>query len=295
MNKLFVILLVFLAPCILYSQGAWNSNQKTAKKGRGGSELQPIGLLLGGDGTLIAGRTGLPSIAEGNFNAAMFVGPGAVSAVILAGAHSHSEITSYSTQSMQYDPYCGCYPQTQTARDFSPYLRTGHFQVGLAFQTEGTILYVTAGIANVHRIAPTWTSDTTLEMISLPRYTSPVFSFSGKFKVSEKDILTADVLAFAKKDAFGQMFGKASVSYLFGFNPPPKKLYGGIQASYLSHSVSGHEFMFGPKFLFGTAGSIPTDISLSFGGSYNPDPNEGLGFYVTFGVSVNRQYKFIYD
>jgi hypothetical protein len=293
MKKIFAIF-ALVAPLIAFSQpGDWTDPKYSRKGGKGG-KLQPTGLMIGGEGTFIGGRQDLPTVTDGTFQVGMFIGRGSFSALFLAGVYGHSEITKNVIMGTAYDPNCGCYPEQQVIRDFNRYFNAGFFQGGIAYQSKGSAFYLTVGLASLNRRVPT-VVDTlgNVEMVSLPRVTAPAISFSGKFRVG-RDMFTADLLAFPKRDALGDVFGKASLSYLLGFDlNDDTQLYGGVQAGYIAHAVTGQEFLFGPKFLLGSS-DIPLDVNLSFGGSYNPNPDEGLGFYITFGMMVNRQNKFLY-
>lgn len=289
--KQILFFLVLLVPQVLFSQGNWSSNSS-----RSNNDMQPVGLLVSGGGTFIGGRAGLNTIAEGDFLAGIFLGRASWSVVVLAGVHSQSEIVNYQATQMAYDPSCGCYPQETNIKDFQNYLKIGYFQGGIAFQEKGKSLYVAGGFASVSRSIPT-VVDTlgTISMVPLQRFVSPSLSVSGRFRFG-RDLFTIDGIAITKQDPFGDIFGKASVSYLLGFNSQCNgtMLYGGLEGGFVQHAVSGKEFLFGPKFLLGSGQELPMDMSISFGASYNPHPEEGLGFYGNFSMAVNRQYKQVY-
>ncbi len=280
MKNYIFAMMAFLTSFIASAQGNWGGDQNRNTK------MQPIGLMAGLNGSIIGSRPGLSSISEGDINLGIFIGRRPLSFLMFGGSSSHSEVVNYITPDI--DPVCGCYQET-TIKEFQNRLRINYFQAGFSYQKKGTAIYLTGGVASVQRSYPVIDSLGGLQMQTLSLKTLPMVSFSVKTIVG-RDLLSVQGTGVAD---INYPIGKGSISYLLRFNAQ-ENLFGGLRAGYISHEVSGHEFSFGPEFLFGS-NDMFVDISLSFGGSYNPNPNEGFGLYISGAINLTRQNRSLFQ
>lgn len=280
MKNYIFAMMALLTSFVASAQGNWNSNQK-----KNSQRMQPIGLMLGMEGAFIGTRPELNTISQGDFNAGIFIGRKPLSFLMLGGVSSHSEIVNYISE--EIDPICGCAQQTNI-KDFQNRLKLSYFQVGVGYQKQGTIVYLTVGPTSVRRSFPVTDSLGFVSLKNISTKTRAIFSFSFKTLI-EKDMLSVQGMGVVD---LNYPIGKASISYLLHFNNQDN-LFGGVRAAYVSHEVSGHEFMFGPELLIGDRGLF-ADFSVSFGGSYNPNSNEGFGLYIGGAINFTRQNRSLF-
>lgn len=291
MKKFFAIIFVVLGLSAQAQQG-WRQAGNYSRQPRANTNLKHIGFMAEGGVTWITGRAGLPTTLDGQFQGGVFFGGGNISVLLLAGITDQSELIKSSSGQMYWDPMCGC--QTAQSSDSQNYLRVGYGQLGIAFQGEGYALNLTGGVASVARSR--WVEiDSTQSFIQMPRVISPMAQISGQFKAGRDLILIEGQIVPRSEFMYRPLFARGRASYLLGVDKHRQQLFVGVQAGYIQHAVSGHEFLLGPHLVLnGGPQARVFNLELAGGVAYNPNPQEGLGLFITFVMKVNRQNKLVY-
>lgn len=302
MKKIFVIFLVLVAPLTLLSQGPWNKGKSRS----GGGNLKSIGVFASGGVSDIHRNTNeLPALGEGTFEVGISFGK-KTAFVVRTGVYTQSDYFTGTIQSggndwggyyqqWGYDPYCGCYPQSNPSSSRFQYVRFTHFQFGFSNQGKNHGVRLTGGIAGFHYQIPVVDSlgNETTEVV-IPNATAFALGFDLKQKIG-KDLLSARLQSFTdvKRGNWNGTLGYGEIDYLVGIEETEGKFYAGLGASYKKHVVSGDEYGVRVILEFGH-NEIPLWIRGHFGVAYNPLPTEGVGWQLGFQISVDRFAKSIY-
>ncbi len=283
MKKLFFAILFVALGLNVHGQTLAAYGKKSSNK----TEFEAVGLFVGGS-TTFTGRTSFNTVSDGSFEAGLFFGKGSVNFLMTASVLGQSEIVRYDVSGAGMCNTC----QNGHILDWQRFLTANRFQLGLAGQTSSTVWMLSGGLASVQRNVGQWvlTEDggEFYEITPLLRQNLPTAEFRMQTKGSA-GMLSLEVLYLGTHDLAGS---SAQLSYLLDLSAPNQFFGIGPSAGVYQHVLTGTEYQLGPELWLGGADEFkPFALRLRGGLSYNPSPNEGVGWFITFRMAVNRQYK----
>lgn len=261
--------------------------KKPLNKKNTSSEFGAVSLFVGGL-TTFTGRPSLNTVSDGSFEAGLFFGKGSVNFLMTASVLGQSEIVRYDVSGAGMCNTC----QNGYILDWQRFLTVNRFQLGLAGQTGSTVWMLSGGLASVQRNVGQWMlseeGEEFYEITPLLRQNLPTVDFRMQTK-SSAGMLSLEVLYLGTHDLAGS---SAQLSYLLDLSAPDQFFGIGPSVGVYQHVLTGTEYQLGPELWLGGGNEFkPFALRLRGGLSYNPSPNEGVGWFITFRMEVNRQYK----